>query len=118
MEPPARRRAPAHRAHRVHVAGTGAVLRYHGDLDRGGLSIAASVIALSAQPWRLGVDDYRRAVCSAGRPLRGNPTATPWDPDLFAEVERTGLGVDEEAVLQELLDDLAHHVLSTCPTPR
>ncbi|WP_432502745.1 TIGR02679 family protein [Kineococcus arenarius] len=94
----------------------GAVLRYHGDLDRGGLSIAASVIALGAQPWRLGVDDYRRAVRSAGRPLRGNPTVTPWDPELSAEVERTGLGVDEEAVLQELLDDLAHHAAPAFPT--
>ncbi|WP_337061713.1 TIGR02679 family protein [Kineococcus sp. G2] len=89
---------------------SGAMLRYHGDLDRGGLSIAASVIAMGAQPWRLGVDDYRRAVRSAGRPLRGNPVATPWDPELSAEVERTGLGVDEEAVLEELLTDLATHL--------
>ncbi|PRY10234.1 TIGR02679 family protein [Kineococcus rhizosphaerae] len=85
----------------------GVRVRYHGDLDWGGLSIAGSVLGLGAQPWRLGVDDYRAAVRRAGRPLRGTAVATPWDVALGAEVERVGLGVDEEAVLDLLLDDLA-----------
>ncbi|MEW1960698.1 TIGR02679 family protein [Kineococcus sp. NPDC059986] len=89
------------------LADNGVRLRYHGDLDWGGLSIAGSVLALGAEAWRLSVADYRDAVRHSGRPLRGNPVPTPWDVELAVEVERVGMGVDEEAVLAELLADLS-----------
>ncbi|WP_328293557.1 TIGR02679 family protein [Kineococcus sp. NBC_00420] len=90
------------------VLACGGRLAHHGDFDWGGMAIARTVMELGpAEPWRLDADSYRSAVHQhVGRPLRGRAVATPWDPELREAMEENGSGVDEEAVLPELLTDL------------
>jgi len=89
----------------------GAQLAYHGDFDWSGVRIAAGVLRrFPAVPWRFGARDYLAA--TAARPgglprLEGRPAATPWDSALAEAMTVTGLVVEEEAVLPELLADLA-----------
>ncbi|HZD73177.1 MAG TPA: TIGR02679 family protein [Actinomycetota bacterium] len=93
----------------IHDAG--AQLAYHGDFDWSGVRIAASIIGrLPACPWRFRAADYLAAVeASPNRlpPLEGYPSPTPWDPALTEAMTRSGLVVEEEAVLADLLTDLA-----------
>ncbi|MDX6758074.1 TIGR02679 family protein [Streptomyces sp. F8] len=88
----------------------GAVLRYHGDFDWGGLRIATTLSGhVPWRPWRYTADDYRAALASAGpglRPLDGKPAPSPWDPDLALALAEHALRVEEEAVLDVLLTDL------------
>jgi len=85
-------------------------LRYHGDFDWPGISIAASVIARhGAVPWRLGTADYlagARTASDESVPLSGPPLETPWDPSLSATMITTGQVVYEESVTDALLADL------------
>lgn len=86
----------------------GAALRYHGDLDWGGLAIANQVLARwGAQPWRMGADDYRAAALSARKPLTGRRVAASWDDALAPAMEELGLAVHEEQVMADLMADLA-----------
>ncbi|GAA4301384.1 hypothetical protein GCM10023162_02570 [Klenkia terrae] len=89
----------------VGLVADGAVVRYHGDLDWPGMAIAARVVAMGAQPWRLSAEDYRTAVPAAGVPLTGRPVPTPWDPGLADLMVEEGLAVHEEALLDRLLGD-------------
>jgi uncharacterized protein (TIGR02679 family) len=88
----------------------GADVAYHGDFDWPGMAIAGRVIRAGARPWRLQADDYLTALAElpAERlsPLAGPTTATPWDPQLAAVMERHNLAVHEEAQLHHLLADL------------
>lgn len=94
----------------------GAELRYHGDFDWPGISIAARVLRL-AHPWRLSGHDYEQALAhlpaTAHLPLTGEPVPTPWDPDLATAMRHAGIAVHEEALLPRLLEDLRH-----CRAPR
>lgn len=93
----------------------GVPLRYHGDFDWRGISIARHLMerhgddsndtALQGiQPWRFRAEDY---LASGGeQPLKGDPTATPWDPSLEAAMCEKGVAVYEEQVLDTLLQDL------------
>jgi uncharacterized protein (TIGR02679 family) len=93
-----------------HAAEQGCTLRYHGDFDWPGIAMATDALRRPhAEPWRLGATDYRRAVAvGAGtKALRGRPANTPWDPDLCSAMSDGGLIVEEEAVVTELLEDLA-----------
>ncbi|MFJ9547013.1 TIGR02679 family protein [Streptomyces erythrochromogenes] len=89
----------------------GAEFRYHGDFDWGGLRIATTLSGhVPWRPWRYTADDYREAVVAAGpdlRPLEGKPAVSPWDPDLARALAEHALRVEEEAVLDVLLTDLA-----------
>ncbi|MFK0220182.1 DUF2399 domain-containing protein [Streptomyces vinaceus] len=89
----------------------GAVLRYHGDFDWGGLRIATTLLRhVPWRPWRYTAADYREAVAVAGPDLRqlgGKPALSPWDPDLARALAEHALRVEEEAVLDLLLADLA-----------
>ncbi|MFI1282203.1 TIGR02679 family protein [Streptomyces sp. NPDC020858] len=89
----------------------GAAFRYHGDFDWGGLRIATTLSGhVPWRPWRYTADDYREAVAAAGpdlRPLDGKPALSPWDPDLALALTEHALRVEEEAVLDVLLTDLA-----------
>ncbi len=91
----------------------GAVLRYHGDFDWPGVAIANRVIGASgATAWRMKAADYEGALAAAGAsvvellPLEGRPIAAVWDADLSASMERAGLAVHEEAVLDVMVADL------------
>jgi uncharacterized protein (TIGR02679 family) len=91
------------------VAG-GAEPRWHADFDWGGVRIVSGVRRrLRGQAWRYGTADYRaaRATRTAGRPLSGRPAQTAWDPALAAAMRADGQRVEEEAVLDSLLADLA-----------
>lgn len=93
-----------------HAAEQGCALRYHGDFDWPGIELATEALRRHrAVPWRLGATDYRRAVgAGAGtKTLKGRLARTPWDPELSAAMGALGLMVEEEAVADELLEDLA-----------
>lgn len=103
--------------HRYHLIGhipdsgvaDGAAIRYHGDLDPAGLAIAADHIAAGCQPWRVSASDLTTA--PSGPPFDATPPATPWDPDLAFTLATRGRAVHEEAVIAELLRDLAEHAV-------
>lgn len=83
----------------------GCHLRYHGDFDWPGLSIARRVIErFSAVPWRYSAKDYRSA--PKGRALQGRQVDSPWDPALAESMARDGRAVHEEQVAADLLKDL------------
>jgi len=93
------------------LATDGADLRYHGDFDWPGVAIANRVmVASGALPWRIGAADYEDALALAGAgevlPLEGRPVAAVWDAELTAAMERVGVAVHEEAVLDVLVSDL------------
>lgn len=86
------------------------VIRYHGDFDWRGLTIA-TVIARKlpvTTPWCYGTPEYERAI-AAGLgtvALAGRPIPSPWDETLAPAMESAGLAIYEEQVLRELIDDL------------
>lgn len=88
----------------------GAQLHYHGDFDWPGIRIANHVIARwAALPWRFGAGDYRSAAgrCSDRlRDLDGKAVAAQWDSDLLPAMQLCGLAVTEEAVVEQLFQDL------------
>ncbi len=90
------------------LAGAGATLRYHGDFDWPGLRIANDLHErVAATSWRMRVPDYRGAALRSNRPLRGAAVEALWDPRLGAAMLATGVRVEEELVVDDLLDDLA-----------
>ena len=91
------------------LVAAGGRLRHHGDFDWGGLSIGNVLHArLPMTPWRFDAAAYRRAVSgSRGRPLTGAPVAASWDPELARAMRETGLRVEEELVLDDLISDLS-----------
>jgi len=83
----------------------GARVRYHGDFDPAGLTIARRVMAEgAAEAWRYGTDDYRAA--EPGVPFSGEPGPTPWCPGLAGAMRDSGRAVHEEAVFDSLALDL------------
>jgi Protein of unknown function C-terminus (DUF2399)/Phenazine biosynthesis-like protein len=90
------------------LAAAGARLRYHGDFDWPGTTIANGIIGrLGARPWRLDSGAYRSAAALGGASLRGRPVTAAWDPPLTAAMLEVGVKVEEERVLGDLLADLA-----------
>jgi uncharacterized protein (TIGR02679 family) len=90
------------------LSGAGAELRYHGDFDWPGVRIGNLLFGrLPMTPWRFDAVAYR-AVPASGvpAPLRGEPCACSWDPELTAAMIRGGAAVEEERVLDDMLDDL------------
>jgi len=87
----------------------GSSLRYHGDFDAGGISIARTLARrVPWLPWRFDEKHYR-AACAEGESFSsftGTLGETPWDPGLSAAMQEFRLRVEEESVLQELLRDL------------
>lgn len=83
-------------------------LRYHGDFDWPGIGIAARLHAAGAGLWRMKATDYLEAANSVTTPLllTGSPVATPWDPELSLAMNRTGVAVHEESMINTLIDDL------------
>jgi uncharacterized protein (TIGR02679 family) len=93
----------------IAVADGGGELRYHGDFDWPGVSIAASVMARhGAVPWRMSAPDYLAGVRADHEhvSLSGTAQPTPWDPALAELMAKTGRVVYEEAVIDALVADL------------
>jgi uncharacterized protein (TIGR02679 family) len=89
------------------LTSAGAALRYHGDFDWGGLRIGNVVFArVPATPWRFRAADYR-AAAHHGQDLLGTPVVAAWDDHLGAVMRETGVAVEEEHVIDDLLTDLA-----------
>jgi uncharacterized protein (TIGR02679 family) len=86
----------------------GADLRYHGDYDWPGISIANNVIAkYGAEPWHFSAADYVAAAESApplAAPLSGRSVVASWDDDLTGAMTRTGIKIEEEAIAQRIID--------------
>jgi uncharacterized protein (TIGR02679 family) len=96
------------------LAEAGCALRYHGDFDWGGIRIANVLWSrLPVQPWRFDTRSYLDRVARSSSPLRGTPVEAAWDTELADAVTRHGVRLEEEAVLEDLLADLAdirgHH---------
>jgi uncharacterized protein (TIGR02679 family) len=91
------------------LATAGAHLLHHGDFDWGGIRIGNVLHArVPVAPWRFDAGAYERAVAAHPGPrLRGTPISAAWDPGLSAAMQRAGRAVEEEAVVDALLDDLA-----------
>ena len=87
----------------------GARLRYHGDFDWPGLVIGNFVLReFGAAPWRFGAAEYRAATADYPLPLNTEaPVIARWDPALAEAMAGRGIVVHEEAVIAELLRDLA-----------
>jgi uncharacterized protein (TIGR02679 family) len=95
------------------LAADGAFLRYRGDFDWPGISIANRVIErFGATPWRMSTADYEAALAAAGSRLVGLPQlvgrAVPavWDADLAPAMKRARRVVHEERMLDLLISDL------------
>jgi uncharacterized protein (TIGR02679 family) len=87
------------------LAAAGAHLRFHVDIDWGGMLIGNLLVGrLGAEPWRLNVDDYLAG--PDGVPLRGQPVVAHWEPRLHEAMRARGTAVHEEGVLDVLLNDL------------
>jgi uncharacterized protein (TIGR02679 family) len=92
------------------LASQGAEILYHGDFDWDGLKIANRLLeALPFQPWRFTAADYQEALDAQKErsELRARAVEAAWDPALAPAMAEAGLAVEEEAVIGELLADLA-----------
>jgi uncharacterized protein (TIGR02679 family) len=92
------------------LARAGATLRYHGDFDWAGITIANRLVTEAGiVPWLMYKADYEAATgrVSAALPLAGTPVAASWDDTLQAAMTRHGVVVHEESVLTDLLDNAA-----------
>jgi hypothetical protein len=63
-------------------------------------------------PWRHDHLAYEASVSAARPPtspasLSGEPTGTPWDPDLATAMRRHNLRIEAELTLDSLLEDLS-----------
>ena len=105
--------AAAQRVLLQQLVAAGARLRCHGDFDWPGLRIANQVRAVCGghphwRPWRFSAADYQHACqAGAGRPLAGAPAQADWDSTLTDAMASAGQAIDEEALADGLLDDLA-----------
>ncbi|HSC02284.1 MAG TPA: DUF2399 domain-containing protein [Solirubrobacteraceae bacterium] len=88
----------------------GARFEHHGDFDWEGLAIGRWLRErYGALSWRFDAAAYRSAVAAASTPLpvlKRSRHAAAGDDGLAAELERHGVVVSEEAVLDELVSDL------------
>ena len=93
------------------LSASGAELRFHVDFDWGGVRIGNVLLEHlpTALPWRLGVEDYERALADkpSALELAGSPIDARWDAGLRAAMSRRAFAVLEEQVLGSLIADLA-----------
>lgn len=91
------------------LGAAGARLRFHGDFDWPGLVIGNFVLReFEAEPWRFGASDYLAATIDHPLALNvGKPVVARWDPNLADAMAARGVVVHEEAVVADLLLDLA-----------
>ncbi|WAL74694.1 TIGR02679 family protein [Kitasatospora sp. YST-16] len=96
------------------LAAAGLQLRYHGDFDWPGITLANRVIRrYAALPWRMAAEDYEQLAAHArdqgspGLPLVGVPVEASWDADLAAAMTALNVALHEESALDRLIADLA-----------
>jgi uncharacterized protein (TIGR02679 family) len=103
--------AAAQRTLIAQLRDAGAVLRYHGDFDWAGIAIGNAVMTrFGASPWRFGTADYvetARCVTSGTSLLPDERREAGWDRDLATAMAARSIAVHEEAVVAELIADLA-----------
>ena len=103
--------AAAQRTLLAQLAAAGARLHYHGDFDWPGLRIGNWVMRqFAAQPWRFLAQDYLLASPGADARLRtlgAGKFDADWDAALASAMQSRGRAIDEEAVAENLLGDLA-----------
>ncbi|MFN2607162.1 MAG: TIGR02679 family protein [Acidimicrobiales bacterium] len=95
------------------LAQSGCELRYHGDFDWPGITIANLMVGSHhCRPWRFGSADYLDALSGlapvvADLPVLSGPQVQScWDAQLTTEMARAGRAVHEELVLDDLIADL------------
>lgn len=101
---------PSHASLRLLAAccASGARLRYHGDIDRAGLQIAAQILdRFDAKPWRLSASDYAQHVQHSELPWQGPVPETCWDAELADAIRTYEKILLEETVVADLLKDLS-----------
>lgn len=87
---------------------SGMRLRYHGDFDWGGIRIANLLYSrVPWRPWRYDTASYRQAVGRGRAPLRGGQVTAHWDDQLSGAMADSGVIVEEELLLDDLVADLA-----------
>jgi uncharacterized protein (TIGR02679 family) len=100
----------AQRALLSQLSRAGAQLRYHGDFDWPGVTIANTVMRdFNAHPWRFGATDYLAAIRTApadNQPLEGRHTEASWDHALATAMHHHRVSIAEEAVALSLIQDL------------
>lgn len=103
--------AAAQRTLLQQLAGAAARLRYHGDFDWPGITIANYAIReYGARPWRFARADYEAAVEQSPaieHPLKGTEVVASWDLELAPCMRARRIAIAEEAVAGSLLEDLA-----------
>ena len=90
---------------------TGARLHYHGDFDWDGVRIARVIRnRFGAEPWRFDAQSYREGIIPQPEPhapLDGRAPRDEADADLGRAMEEMRFELHEEAVLDQLLNDLS-----------
>ncbi|TLG10917.1 TIGR02679 family protein [Nocardia cyriacigeorgica] len=91
------------------LTASGSSLRYHGDFDWYGITIANLLHRRYGwQPWQFGAADYLAAIPPVDtEPLQGAAVDAVWDAELGAAMASRGVQIEEEVVLDRLLDELA-----------
>ncbi|MGH8190832.1 MAG: TIGR02679 family protein, partial [Rhodanobacteraceae bacterium] len=88
------------------LAARDAEFHYHGDFDWGGLRIANVLFGrYRVVPWHFGASDYQP---TAGPTLQGPPAVASWDAALGPKMQKAGIAIHEESLLDLLLADLRH----------
>lgn len=96
------------------LGSAGAELRYHGDFDWPGITIANLLVgSYRCRPWRFGAADYLDALARLAPVVGELPVlgaaqvGSCWDAQLTADMATAGRAVHEELVLDGLLADLS-----------
>jgi uncharacterized protein (TIGR02679 family) len=92
------------------ITGHGVSLRYHSDFDWDGIAMTGKILSQHpSSTWRMTAGDYLAGLRQEGAPveLKGNPSATAWDPALEEAMRSHGCAVYEESVADSLIADLA-----------
>lgn len=86
------------------LVAAGCRLRYHGDLDWPGISIANRLVdRFGVTPWLMSAADYEAGLRPGSPTLTGPPVDPSWDAELGAAMRRHAVAVHEEAVLDSIL---------------